>query len=281
MDQFPAHKLGSKLKRHIIFSHVLNSVPKGYSALPDGADGFCPYSNICHELSCHLNCLMWGNRTIIPEKHRDKVLQDLHEGHFGIVKMKSIARSNVWWPKIDKDVEDLYHSSRGCQKHSNMLKSAPVHLWDCTKDPWERLHRDFAVSFINPLFLIIVDVHCKWLEIFPMTTTTSNTNEKFSILFSQLGLPKVIVSDNGPQFVSDEFRLFVAQNGIKHITSAPYHLRTNGQAERLNQVFQKAMRSAIEDLVSIQHHHWVKKHSVATNLVKKIQYKRISAFYVK
>ena len=62
----------------------------------------------------------------------------------------------------------------------------------------------------------------------------------------------MIVSDNGPQFVSDEFRLFVAQNGIKHITSAPYHPRTNGLAERLVQVFKQAMRSAKDDHVSLQ-----------------------------
>ena len=62
----------------------------------------------------------------------------------------------------------------------------------------------------------------------------------------------MIVSDNGPQFVSDEFRLFVAHNGIKHITSAPYHPRTDGQAERLVQVFKQAMRSAKEDHVSLQ-----------------------------
>ena len=60
------------------------------------------------------------------------------------------------------------------------------------------------------------------------TTTTLNTIETLRILFSQLGLPKV--NDNESQFFSDEFRLFVAQNGIKHITSAPYHLRTNWQA---------------------------------------------------
>ena len=129
----------------------------------------------------------------------------------------------------------------------------PVHPWDWTKDPWERLHIDFAGPFMNSMFLIIVDAHSKWLEIFPMkTTTTSNTIEKLRILFSQLGLPKVIVSNNGPKFVSDEVCLFVAHNGIKHITFAPYHPRTNGQAERLVQVFKQAMRSAKEDHVSLQ-----------------------------
>ena len=106
---------------------------------------------------------------------------------------------------------------------------------------------------MNSMFLIIVDTHSKWFEIFPMKkTTTSNNIEKLYILFSHVGLPTVIVSDNGPQFVSDEFRLFIAQNVIKHIMSAPYHPRTNGQAERLVQNFKQAMRSAKEDHVSLQ-----------------------------
>lgn len=103
------------------------------------------------------------------------------------------------------------------------------------------------------MFLLIIDAHSKWVEIFPMnSTTTTNTIEKRRILFSQLGLPKVIVSDNGPQFVSEEFHLFLTQNGIKNITSAPYHPRTNGQAERLVQVFKQAMKSAKESCGSIQ-----------------------------
>lgn len=157
--------------------------------------------------------------------------------------MKSIARSFVWWPKMDQDIEKLCFTCSGCQRHP----------WDCPKEPWHRLHIDFAGPFMNSMFLLIIDAHSKWVEIFPMnSTTTTNTIEKLRILFSQLGLPKVIVSDNGPQFVSEEFHLFLTQNGIKHITSAPYHPRTNGQAERLVQVFKQAMKSAKESCGSIQ-----------------------------
>ena len=52
--------------------------------------------------------------------------------------------------------------------HSNMPKSAPVHPWDGTKDPWDHLHIDFAGPFMNSVFLIIVDAHSKWLVIFLM-----------------------------------------------------------------------------------------------------------------
>ena len=42
----------------------------------------------------------------------------------------------------------------------------------------------------------------------------------------------MLVTDNGPCFVSEEFEIFLAKNGVKHITTAPYHPATNGLAER-------------------------------------------------
>ena len=70
MDQLPVTSTQNRLEtqRDVILSHVLDSVSKGHSALPAGDDRFRPYRNKFHELSCHLNCLMWGNRVIIPEK---------------------------------------------------------------------------------------------------------------------------------------------------------------------------------------------------------------------
>ena len=87
MDQLPvtSTQVRFETQRDVILSHVLDSVSNGHSALPAGDNRFCPYSNRFHELSCHLICLMLGNRVIIPEKKfRDRVLQDPHEGHFGI-----------------------------------------------------------------------------------------------------------------------------------------------------------------------------------------------------
>lgn len=60
-----------------------------------------------------------------------------------------------------------------------MPKSAPVHPWDWPKEPWDRLRIDFAEPFMNSMFLHIIDAHSKWVEIFPMnSTTTTNTIEK-------------------------------------------------------------------------------------------------------
>jgi transposase InsO family protein len=95
------------------------------------------------------------------------------------------------------------------------------------------------------MFLIVIDAHSKWPDVFHMTSTTATATVKtLRTLFACQGIPNEVVSDNGPQFVAAEFKQFMAQNGIRHITSAPYHPRTNRQADRFVQFFKRAIKSA-------------------------------------
>ena len=200
-----------------------------------------------NELTVHCGCLMLGNRVVIPAKLRSQVLEELHQGHIGVVKMKGLERSYIWWPGIDKDVEGLAKSCTGCQMVQTQPRTAPLHPWEWPSAPWERIHVDFAGPFLGSMFLIVVDAHSKWPEVEVMrSTTTSQTVERLQALFARYGVPAQLVSDNGPQFTSEEFQLFMKRNGIKHITSAPYHPATNGLAERFVQSFKQAMKSERE-----------------------------------
>ena len=93
------------------------------------------------------------------------------------------------------------------------------------------------------MFLILVDSHSKWLDAHIMhNITSSRTIEKLRQIFSIHGLPRKIVTDNGPSFTSDEFKRFVEDNGIKHVTSAPYHPSTNGLAKKAVQTVKRGLR---------------------------------------
>jgi len=83
------------------------------------------------------------------------------------------------------------------------------------------------------------------------TTTASRTIEELRKLFATHGLPEQLVSDNGPQFIADEFGVFMRNNGVKHIKSGPYHPATNGLAERFVQTFKQALRAALTEKKSI------------------------------
>ena len=96
-------------------------------------------------------------------------------------------------------------------------------------------------------FLLVVDAHSKWLEVMMVPSTSSHvTIQKLHTIFATHGLPETLVADNATSFTSSEFKEFVARNGIRHITSAPYHPATNGLAERAVQTFKEGMKTISE-----------------------------------
>ena len=152
--------------------------------------------------------------------------------HPGCGKMKALARSYVWWPGIDIEIETMVKSCSKCQKFRHSPPAAPLHMWEWPEQPWNRLHLDFARPFLEHQFLVLVDSHSKWMEAHIMTSiVASRTIEKLRVIFATHGLPAKIVTDNGPTFISHEFRDFLKECGILHVTSAPYHPATNGLAE--------------------------------------------------
>jgi len=181
---------------------------------------------------------------VIPVVMRDHILDELHVSHPGIVRMKALARNHVWWPKIDADIEARSKKCSACQIHSNDAVKQPPSQWPYPAEPWDRIHIDYAGPFESKMHLVIVDAHSKWIEVESMTTaTSSSTIEVLQRLFAQFGYPRVLVSDNGPQFASKEFRQFLEHCGTTHLTSSPYFPATNGAAERSVQTFKQAMRA--------------------------------------
>ena len=226
--------------RDVILSQVHEYVLKGWPTKPGSQ--FQPYHQRQMELSVRDGCVLWGARVIIPTKGREKILKLLHQSHSGMSRMKSLARSYVWWPGMDQDVEKEVRACEECQKHQKSPPSAPLHPWEWPEAPWSRIHMDYAGPFLGEMFLIIVDSHSKWMDVYPMKTSTSHaTIEKLRQSFSIFGLPKMAVSDNGSCFTSAEFETFMKNNGIQHVRSAPFHPSSNGLAERAVQTFKDGM----------------------------------------
>lgn len=204
------------------------------------------------ELSLHQGVIMWGSRVVIPPQGRPFLMEELHETHPGMARMKALARSYVWWPHLDMELENKVKGCNECQRTQKAPPVAPLHPWEFPKKPWSRLHIDYAGPFMGHMFLIIVDAHSKWLDVHPMhTATTQATVEKLRITFATHGLPDIIVSDNGTNFTSAEFADFVKSNGIKHVRSAPFHPSSNGLAERAVQTFKYAMKRMTDDNASV------------------------------
>ena len=160
---------------------------------------------------------------------------------------------------MDAQIERLVKSCAVCQESRPSPAPAPLHPWEWPSEPWSRLHIDFAGPFLNHMFMIVVDAHSKWIEASIMSTiTATKTIEQLRIIFAMHGLPRKVVTDNGPTFTSEQFRNFMSLNGIAHMTTAPYHPSSNGLAERAVQTVKQGLKRtagpSLQVSVHIQNH---------------------------
>ncbi|KAL7728692.1 hypothetical protein ACLKA6_004069 [Drosophila palustris] len=190
-------------------------------------------------------CLIFEHRVVIPFKLQQRVLDELHRAHLGVVKMKSIARSFVYWPGIDKDIENTAQTCEFCARNASLPPKCSDHHWEYPKGPWERIHIDYAGPMEGMMLLIISDAYSKWLEVkVTKSTTASATIMLLDEVFTSYGVPLMVVSDNGTNFTSAELNNYLDSVGVKYRKfSAPYHPATNGQAERNVQTVKNALRA--------------------------------------
>ena len=229
-------------RRDPVLACVLDQVISGWKHSDDEA--LKPYLQRKEALSTMDGCVQWGARVIIPPTLRSKVLVLLHNGHLGMARMKSLARSYVWWPNLDADIEAMVRKCVHCQLHSKSPPSTASHPWEFPSQPWSRIHLDYAGPIQGQVFLVVVDSFSKWLEVAVVPSATSrNTIDKLREMCARHGIPEMVVTDNGTSFTSLEFQTFIVRNGIQHYRSAPYHPASNGLAERAVQTLKRGLQA--------------------------------------
>ena len=171
--------------------------------------------------------LMYNERVVVPLSLQKWILKEFHTGHPDISRMKSLIWSYVYW-RMDRDIESWVKSYKGC---ALAAKAPPTkfNLWPETNHSWSCRHIDFAGP-LSGSYLIVVSFS-KWPEILRCKKPTTKLVIGFPHeLFTRFGVPDTIVSDNGTQFISNEFKEFCKTLVVEHITITPFHLRSNGQA---------------------------------------------------
>jgi len=173
-----------------------------------------PFKKIFLELSVENNCILWGSRVIIPGALQPKVLDILHETHPGGSRMKNLARSYVWWPNMDQQIEDFVKSCGVCQALMTSIPHDSYVPWSWPTRRWQRLHMDFG-CFMGTELLVVLDAHSKWPEVRIMTDIKCTTViVALRSMFAAFGLPEEMVSDNGQPFASREMADFLQANGV-------------------------------------------------------------------
>ncbi|CAF3221850.1 unnamed protein product [Rotaria sp. Silwood2] len=195
----------------------------------------------------HYNQRVVGEKhlLVIPKTMQNQLLTWAHDhptaGHGGQQKTLFRLSTRVYWKSMRKDIFNYVAACQACQqfKYNNAPTSSLMQM-HLVNEPWHTIGMDIlgplpTTARQKRFLLVVVDYFTRWIELFPLRSTTSNdianilTNE----IFSRYGLPKHIVSDNGPQFVSNLFKNFCDILGIKQNLTANYHPQSN-MTERVN-----------------------------------------------
>nr|XP_022907595.1 uncharacterized protein K02A2.6-like [Onthophagus taurus] len=208
-----------------------------------------PYWSVRAEITEIKRILYKGDQVIIPSCLRKEILNKLHYGHMGINKTILKARQLIYWPNINNQIIDVIKKCYTCEKFQNSNMKETIINRELPSRPWEILAADF-LHFDGKEYLIIVDAFSKFPEIICLqnNTTSQNVIKNFKAILARNGIPDILYTDNGPQFVNQQFQTFLQEWEIRHITtSTPNYPQSNGLIERHIQTIKKLMKKAKEE----------------------------------
>ena len=90
-----------------VLSQVIRFTREGWPRELSKEDPVRTFRRVADSLNISCGCLLYGSRLVIPTFLRPQILLLLHEGHFGIQRIKQLARTAVYWPNIDEDISTL------------------------------------------------------------------------------------------------------------------------------------------------------------------------------
>ena len=196
----------------------------------------CPHSIQSYwyfrgEITCEDGILYKGTRLIMPKSEQASTLKVLHLGHYVIDKMSLQARETVYWPGISEDIRSTYHQCQICARFARTQQREMLQSVETLQTAWEQLELDIF-SLRNTQYLLVID----YFSQFPVTKQLQNLHSVSVIkhlkdIFTEIGIPRCIVSDGSTQFTSQEFKDFTKTWDIQHTVTSPKNAQSNGQAE--------------------------------------------------
>ncbi|KAI7789577.1 hypothetical protein IRJ41_019347 [Triplophysa rosa] len=206
----------------MVIKHLNDGWPRGTCS---------QYYIIRTELSVVKGLLLRQNRIVIPQSLRPDMMRRLHEGHLGAEKCKRRARTAVYWPRMNGDIDRMVSSCEICLKHQAKQQKEPMIIIQPPSEPWQKIGTDFP----------------GWKELsmalLPNTSAACVIMHMKSI-FARHGIPQIVCSDNGPCYSSKEFQDFAVEYDFKHVTSSPLYPQSNGKAEKGVHIVKQLLKKA-------------------------------------
>lgn len=193
----------------------------------------------------------------VPSELRAELLDRVHgslsAGHGGIQKTLRKLRERYFWPGLASDVQAWVKRCEVCKmsKTSNVIRRPPMGAQQITERPFQRLYIDFMGPYPrskdgNAFIFVCLDHFSKFVHLKAIRKATSAEVIKCleRDLFHVFGVPEVVHSDNGKQFVSVLFQEFLAKYGVRHAKTAFYSPQAHA-SERVNRSILQIIRSYI------------------------------------
>lgn len=173
-------------------------------------------------------------RVWIPTSLTRQTISLFHdEAHVGRSKTYKKLESRVFWNGMAKDVGAYVRRCESCAKAKPSLYPPAPNSSYVPEGPWEVCSVDLAGPYCksskqSTVLFILLDVFSKWVTIFPLRKAKSESviNCMKEVFFT-FGVPRVVISDNGSQFVSNIYLEFCRLNGITPFHQSPYHANSN------------------------------------------------------
>ena len=167
-------------------------------------------------------------------------------GHYAVDKMNLRARETVYWPGISEDIKVTYHKCEICAKFARTQQKETLQYMETPQARWEQLGLDLF-SLRNTHYLLVVDYFSQFpvvrkLQSLHLVSVIKHLKE----IFTEIGVPRCIVSDGGTQFTSQEFQDFTRRWDIQHRITSPTNAQSNGQAEQFVQTIKNSLTKAME-----------------------------------
>ena len=195
-------------------------------------------------------------QVVVPAKLRLHVLTLGHDhdfaGHLGVKKSYHRILRYFFWPGLKSDVVKHCRSCHRCQivgKPNQVIPPAPLHPIPVIYEPFERI----ILDCVGPLpkskaghqfLLTIMCVATRYPEAIPLRSLKAKPIVKVLIrFFSTFGLPKVVQTDQGSNFLSCLFKQVLQQLSIEHVISSAYHPESQGALERFHQTLKSMFRT--------------------------------------
>lgn len=231
-------------------SHLDKDIMELSTRLQDGKWHLSPqlklYKAVKEEISAKNGIITKDNRMIVPRSLRKRCLELAHLTHLGMEKTKQYLRSKVWWPRMDTEVSELIQTCGICAavNPEGRERLEPLKIKAVPSKPFSTVHIDlFGPLSSGVTILGIIDELSRWPELYVLESTqTKDVIQALNKTFGRFGNPDTLISDNGPQLASWEFKNYLAKEGIKQHLITPYYPQANSSIERFFRTLKKFVK---------------------------------------